>query len=652
MEGKATRSPWILHVQTAATLIPTRGTGTPVGQRGRLSVPPDHVRGETFYLPAFKVRSRRIVNIDVQIWKIWSPNSITHPFYPGLRDPSIDLEKDLPADRRRCDGHLGCFDPTVSPQYYDLERPWLGFIQKSVDESRPEDISLLKEWQPYRAPNLGTIRPTYVKLLQERANGLRKRFDKWESLAKSHPEVWENRPSCPKNSDFEELRLPLSFDKAVDLLTKTQRAIKYVCDWYKYKNSVLAEDKNKAKALNLVEGTDETLMGSWLNGCDETGRDRVFSYDPLYYSFTSNTYAAGLVANINPFDLAVNLDKGDRLIVSDVVKDFASLPAQGGTTPMFADRVRSSPVVQGYDGEKYDGEKYEDPRSKPPSLSPANPVGLPHERFIIARDPADTIVQGLEIVVQNGGCLIPTLTVLTIHDLSHAAAPPSDTEVGPRLTNVVDETLLDPPIPSIVNEKFLVLGFLGGGLPRRRRSLSPEERDRSSQERVEVQRLDKGKGRAQSKEFLVRENASNVEEEPKRMDVDGGSYYDEEEAREVEDIEIAAKARSLEELTSKDVLPLMNRPGVSAQNNVVPPSRRGGRVAYLRSQRLQGSDQSPRSDLNPTRTKSKRVRFKIILIARPGCVQTGGIVTVIFSFVHISSVGQTANPIFVPITLY
>ncbi|PPQ76959.1 hypothetical protein CVT26_007852 [Gymnopilus dilepis] len=176
----------------------------------------------TYYLPAFEVRSGRIVNIDAQFWEIWSPNSITDPFHPGLRDPSIDVEEDLPANRRRCDGQLGRFDPTVSPQYYDPKRPWLGFIRKSMDESRPEDASLLKEWLPYRTPNLGAIRPTYVRLLQERVNALQERSDKWERLARTHPLVWETRPACPKDSDFEELRLPSTFDKAVDLLTKAQ----------------------------------------------------------------------------------------------------------------------------------------------------------------------------------------------------------------------------------------------------------------------------------------------------------------------------------------------------------------------------------------------------------------------------------------------
>ncbi|PPQ76958.1 hypothetical protein CVT26_007850 [Gymnopilus dilepis] len=137
-------------------------------------------------------------------------------------------------------------------------------------------------------------------------------------------------------------------------------------------------------------------MGTWLNGCDEKDGifllryrmpcfvihvvdgllegDRVFAYHPHYYSFTTETYAAGLVANVNPFDLAVNLDGGDKLIVPEVVDDFAIFPAKEVTTPMFADRIRSSPVVQGCDGGKY-----KDPRTKPPTTNPANPMGLPRQ---------------------------------------------------------------------------------------------------------------------------------------------------------------------------------------------------------------------------------------------------------------------------------
>ncbi|PPR06046.1 hypothetical protein CVT26_007519 [Gymnopilus dilepis] len=375
--------------------------------------PPTVTEAMTFYLPAFEVRSRRIVCIDSQIWEIWSPNSTACPFYPGLRDLSVDLEKDLPADRRRCDGHLGRFDPTVSPQYFEPERPWLGFIRRSVDESRPEDVPWLKEWQPTRAPNLGTIRPTYVKRLRERANDLRRRFEKWKVLAKTHPRSWECRPSCPDDAQFDELFLTLSFDRVVDLVTKTQRAIKYVCAWFKYADALLKEDKNKPNELKSVEGADETLMGSWINGCDEKDGvfllryrvpcfmihvvdglhewDRITSYDPHYYSFATGTIVAGLVASNNPFDMAVKLDEGNGQVIPDVTNDLAVLPAKGVPIPMFADRIRSSPVVQGYDGTKY-----EDPRAKPPTVSSTNTASIPRqyheEEGVIIPPPVEDLV--------------------------------------------------------------------------------------------------------------------------------------------------------------------------------------------------------------------------------------------------------------------
>ncbi|PPQ79001.1 hypothetical protein CVT26_003960 [Gymnopilus dilepis] len=248
-----------------------------------------------FYLPAFKVRSRRIVRIDAQIWDIWSPNSITHLFYPGLRDLSIDLEKDQPEDRRRCDGHLGCFDPTLSPQFFEPERPWLGFIQKDSTSS-----------------------------------------------------------------------LTLSFDKAVDLLAKTQRAIKYA-------NAILAEDKNKPKGLKSVEGADESLTGTCISGCDE--KDGVF-----FLRYRVPCFIIHIVDGIL---------EGDRIFPyhpqclhysylccrpREAANDFAILPTKGVPMAVFADRIHWSPVVKGYDGEKY-----EDPRTKPSSLNQVNPVGLPRQ---------------------------------------------------------------------------------------------------------------------------------------------------------------------------------------------------------------------------------------------------------------------------------
>lgn len=56
---------------------------------------------------------------------LWSPNSLKRfPYFPGRRVPGGLKTPPHPF----CDGHLGPFDYSRSPQYFDGEYPFLPFV--------------------------------------------------------------------------------------------------------------------------------------------------------------------------------------------------------------------------------------------------------------------------------------------------------------------------------------------------------------------------------------------------------------------------------------------------------------------------------------------------------------------------------------------
>ncbi|KAF8238337.1 hypothetical protein L208DRAFT_1213639, partial [Tricholoma matsutake] len=58
----------------------------------------------------------RLVASGRRVWELWSPNSSQGAFYPGV--PPADFQLSCRSDemQQRYDGHLGRYDPMVSPQ--------------------------------------------------------------------------------------------------------------------------------------------------------------------------------------------------------------------------------------------------------------------------------------------------------------------------------------------------------------------------------------------------------------------------------------------------------------------------------------------------------------------------------------------------------
>ena len=186
----------------------------------------------SYFIPAFSVVSSRLVAFRNQLFEIWSPNSAQTPFYPGVRDFTVRLTTSLHPSQRRCDGHMGRFDPTISPQHYNPQLPWLPFIRRLSDGSHPEHRAFLTVWRPTSGPNRGMVDPHYLQQLASRSQSLLDCMANYAAINGLRPAVWEGRPTGPSPQDIEHvLRGERTFDHAVDLLSRVQTDLKIMSAW-------------------------------------------------------------------------------------------------------------------------------------------------------------------------------------------------------------------------------------------------------------------------------------------------------------------------------------------------------------------------------------------------------------------------------------
>lgn len=59
----------------------------------------------SYVLPPFELVSRRVVQIGLRLWELWSPNSGSVEFYPGVTAPYFSIDEDNEPRLRRADGH-------------------------------------------------------------------------------------------------------------------------------------------------------------------------------------------------------------------------------------------------------------------------------------------------------------------------------------------------------------------------------------------------------------------------------------------------------------------------------------------------------------------------------------------------------------------
>ncbi|PPQ75596.1 hypothetical protein CVT26_001659 [Gymnopilus dilepis] len=321
-----------------------------------------------FYLPKFNVVSRRTVQVKEKLWELWSPNSRQSEFYPGLADLSKDLEG-LPAHLRRSDGHLGRFDPTMSPQHYDASRPWLGFIRRnSSGASRPEFRPFLSVWKTSGTLNYGTLANDFANQLMKRACDLHQAVENWKVALVKHPakQVWGGNPPLPPFAEIARLNNDhgLALEEAVDTFAKVQRQIKYMAAWCQMANALVEDETNPDVVLHEVPIADDSFVGVWINGCTEAQGlwllrhkvpcyviheadsvqdvNRLQSYrSDFHFSFVTGTSLEGLRT---VFEQG-NLIKRDE--------DYAILPVESLPPTSHRDKLLSSPVSQGYHNSTY-----------------------------------------------------------------------------------------------------------------------------------------------------------------------------------------------------------------------------------------------------------------------------------------------------------
>ncbi|KAF8193232.1 hypothetical protein K438DRAFT_1761939 [Mycena galopus ATCC 62051] len=138
--------------------------------------------------------------------------------YPPLVDDAFQWRLPDSGSRfgreRRYDGHLGKFDPTVTPQYYDKKRPWLAFIPSASQltafdlSARAEFVPIIRAWEvdserPYR----GRLREEFVQDLDE-ANRTAQSMILSIGMRtyRERMDLWNNRSIMPLRADFDELR--------------------------------------------------------------------------------------------------------------------------------------------------------------------------------------------------------------------------------------------------------------------------------------------------------------------------------------------------------------------------------------------------------------------------------------------------------------
>ncbi|KAF8230348.1 hypothetical protein L208DRAFT_1282298 [Tricholoma matsutake] len=111
-----------------------------------------------------------LVQVGAHVWALWSPNSTHLPFYPGKQDPEYSLAIKLTSHDWQCDGHLGWFNYTISPQISGFV--WRSFVMRMLPEystvkQYPEFETVHSVWISDPPPALctGMLPLNYVKAL-------------------------------------------------------------------------------------------------------------------------------------------------------------------------------------------------------------------------------------------------------------------------------------------------------------------------------------------------------------------------------------------------------------------------------------------------------------------------------------------------------
>ncbi|KAF8075205.1 hypothetical protein FPV67DRAFT_1665935 [Lyophyllum atratum] len=199
---------------------------------------------------------------------LWSFNSRQTPFFPGTSAEVVSLRPDDEVSHRRFDGHLGRFDPTVSPQYLS-EKVWRGFILRPTigfakRETLPEFERIYKVWDSA----ISRLKPKYVEAMVKRAELLATAINARARLQNSFTNYWDSRPTLPTVDQVRSLGNCSTYEEAVDLCAEVQRGMKEQSAWLEFVER-LRENWVSAKARLKTEGVlpaHDDFIGVWING--------------------------------------------------------------------------------------------------------------------------------------------------------------------------------------------------------------------------------------------------------------------------------------------------------------------------------------------------------------------------------------------------
>lgn len=234
--------------------------------------------GLDFFIPPQSLANLRHIAIGNRRWEIWSPNSSTIAYYPGLPPSNYTWRSDSDPSQRRIDGSLGRFDYTLCPQHYVASKPWLPFIATppSIADVTlfPETVQPNQVWESDQAPSLytGHIESQYIAVLQARIENLNTDIAR-EDLNDIPPEIWANRPAFPADASqvARDLRLVKTYDEAVDLIATISCQVKGKAAWLAWLRHYRQEDAKSPQQYRKlpVPRANEEFMGVWLNGIPE-----------------------------------------------------------------------------------------------------------------------------------------------------------------------------------------------------------------------------------------------------------------------------------------------------------------------------------------------------------------------------------------------
>jgi hypothetical protein len=199
-----------------------------------------------FKLPRFRQHSGRLVASGRHVWELWSPNSSQVAFYPGVSPTDFQLSCCSDEMQRRYDGHLGRYDPTVSPQLLSERTPWRGFILRQASGFKrqsecPEFALLHQKWRSTSADE-GMIETEWIDALMFRLNYLDAEMSSCSKVTDCRADLWESRPLYPSVDEIVVLRRIRAFGVAVDCIVRIQRGIKDRAAWLIMAGLVLADE--------------------------------------------------------------------------------------------------------------------------------------------------------------------------------------------------------------------------------------------------------------------------------------------------------------------------------------------------------------------------------------------------------------------------